>query len=75
MASLRGYYTIFCAKKDRNMFCFLVKKSFLPDTAEVQTALHPIGDGRNAMLVNEAYVLFINGFICDDLASVALVVK
>ena len=29
----------------------------------------------NAMLANEAYVLFINGFICDDLASVALVVK
>ena len=29
----------------------------------------------NDMLANEAYVLFINGFICDDLTSVALVVK
>ena len=30
---------------------------------------------KNALLGNEGEVLFISGFICDDLASVALVVK
>ena len=35
--------------------------------------LRSVGAQRRAC--NEAYVLFINGFICDDLTSVAFVVK
>jgi len=50
------------------MFCFLVKKSLLPDTAGAQPTDAAQATGHNAMLANEVYVLKANlRLLADDI--------